>query len=99
MKAQTITYVIGTEDIGIGEDEIQDVEAYQIEVHERLHAAFPGAQHIDVVIDNGCSRARIEGLEIDDYGTREKALERIQQIADEVWNHGEWHSARCSTLA
>lgn len=89
MSALTITYIIGTESIGVGGDEVSGVEAYQIEVEEQLRAAFPSANHIDVAIKNGYDQVRIEG--VDDLDEEEAMISRIRHIADGVWNHGEWH--------
>lgn len=90
----TITYIIGTDNIGAGSNEIEGVEDYRAEVEQRLSEAFPEAQNIDVVIDNGSSRARVEGLDWETEGDREEAiLEQVSQIANEVWDHGSWHNA------
>ena len=48
----TITNVIGTDDIGIGSDEIADVDAYRDELTAKLAEAFPDVEHVDVVIDH-----------------------------------------------
>jgi len=85
-----ITYIIGTNDIGIGPEEIENVEAYRDEVQAKLADAFPQAEHIDVVIENGNSQAFIKG--VDDLDEEDAMLKRVTRIADEVWNHGSWHN-------
>lgn len=97
MNALTITYIIGTDDAGIGEDEIESVEGYRAEVEERLAELFPEATYVDVVIENGSSKVRVEGLDGLDWETQgdqqESMIEAVNAIADEVWNHGNWHNA------
>jgi len=94
MTALTITYIIGTHNVGISEDEINTVEAYRAEVEDRLTENFPEAKHIEVVIENGSSKARVEGIDWETQGDLEESmLETIQAIADEAWNHGNWHNA------
>lgn len=89
----TITYVIGTESIDVARDDIQGVEAYRIELDEKLRAAFPQAKHIEVMFDEGISQARIDGLDAKDAAQEETMLSQINQIADNVWNFGHWHYA------
>lgn len=94
MTALTITYIIGTDNVGIGEDETANVEAYRAEVEARLAEKFPEAKYIDVVFDNGRSQARIEGLDWETQADLEESmLETINAIADDVWNHGAWSNA------
>ena len=90
----TITNVIGTDDIGIGSDEIADVDTYRDELRAKLVEEFQDVEHIDVVIDNGRSETRVAGIDNDDDGSLEDSMiERVKTIADDVWNHGEWHNA------
>lgn len=94
MSDMTITHIIGTDDVGIGSDEIDGIEAYRAEVAERLAEAFPDAAHIDVVIDNGGSKSRVTGLSLEEAIEREKEIiGEIDYIANEVWNSGNWHNA------
>lgn len=85
----TITYTVGLDSIGIGEDEIELVEGYRAEVEERLRERFPEA-NVAVVIESGSSKTRVEGL---DWETQESVVEVVTAIANEVWNHGIWHNA------
>jgi len=93
MNKLTITHIIGTYDVGTGADEIADVAAYRDEVQEKLVAEFPDARNIDVVIENGYSKTRVEGLTIDEMmdGQDEQIIERVTQIANDIWNNGAWH--------
>ncbi len=94
MNALTITYIIGTDNVGIGEAEIESVEGYRAEVEERLAELFPEAQYVDVVIENGSSKARVEGLDWETQGDQQESMiAAVNAIADEVWNHGNWHNA------
>ncbi|AXE31618.1 hypothetical protein DK842_17965 [Chromobacterium phragmitis] len=98
MKNITITYIIGTDNIGqgsfgAGAEQDPAVENYRVEVQERLAAAYPEVKYIDVVIENGGSKARVEGLDIDDYEREDSMLEEIKAIANDVWDRGEWHNA------
>lgn len=84
-----ITYVIGT-------DNIADLTAceevnYKLAVERALAKRFPNAAHIDVVIDNGGSKARVTGLSLDEAIEREQEIiGEIDYIANEVWNRGDW---------
>lgn len=94
MNAVTITYIIGTDDIGVGENEVENVEGFQAELEERLAETFPEAEHLDVVFDNGRSQARVAGLDWETEGDREDAmLASIEQIASDVWARGNWRDA------
>lgn len=94
MTALTITYIIGTDNVGIGEDEIESVEGYRAEVEERLIERFPEAKYVDVVVENGSSKARVEGLDWETQGDQQESMiETVNAIADWVWNHGNWHNA------
>lgn len=92
MTALTITYIIGTDNVGIGADEIELVEGYRAEVQERLIETFPGA-NVVVEIAHGNSKALVEGVAHGDQ--QESVIETINSIANEVWNHGNWHNAPC----
>lgn len=88
-----ITYIIGTNDIGAGPDEIEGAEDYRAEVEQRLREAFPEARHVDAVIENGRSVARVGGLDWQVESERVDAImAEIWRIADEVWSHGNWRS-------
>lgn len=96
MKKQLIiTYIIGTDNVGvdIGANEIDSLEGYRTELQEKLEAQFPEASHVDVVFDNGSSKARVEGIDYEQYELQEQMLEAIEQEANWVWNHGKWHDA------
>lgn len=94
MTALTITYIIGTESIGIGADEIDLVEGYRAEVEARLRELFPEAKCVAVEIENGTGGVRVEGLDEEtQLDQLEAAIETINAVANEVWNYGNWHNA------
>ena len=94
MSALTITYIIGTDNVGIGEDEIESVEGYRAEIKKHLIERFPEANWVDVVIEKGSSNARVEGLDWETQGDQQESIiDDINAIANEVWNHGKWHNA------
>lgn len=89
MTALTITYIIGTDNVGIGADEIELVEGYRAEVEARLIERFPGA-NVAVVIESGSSKVLVEG--VDDE--KDMTIETVNEIARWVWDHGKWHDGR-----
>ena len=84
-----ITYIIGTDSVGVGAEEIEGVEAYRDELESELWEAFPDAKNISVVVENGSSRVFVTGIdwETDDS----KIIEEANSIANHVWDHGKWH--------
>lgn len=94
-----IIYVIGSDNIGLGlsadDADLQSaqIDLYSSELAEKLAAAYPDAS-IDVVVDNGSSKARVGGFaDLDEAIDREEEiLENVDYIASETWNHGNWHN-------
>lgn len=89
MTTLTITYIIGTNNVGADDDEIELIDAYRAEVQERLIETFPGA-NVVVEIAHGNSKALVEGVDDEQAAM---TLETVTAIANEVWNHGNWHNA------
>lgn len=96
MTALTITCIIGTNNIGVEYDESVEasINAYRAELETALTEKFPEAAHIDVVIENGDSKARVEGLGLDDAIEHEEGIiATVDYVANEVWNRGNWHNS------
>ena len=88
-----ITYIIGTNNVGADDDEIELIDAYRAEVAARLLERFPGAS-VNVLIENGSSKAIVDGLDWETHGDQlESVINVVNAIADDVWNHGNWHNA------
>jgi len=94
MNELTITYIIGTDNIDGLDIESCAMDALKAEIEEKIREAFKDAKFVDVVVDNGSSKVRVEGLDNDEYGEKADSIaERVSFIASEVWDRGEWHNA------
>lgn len=92
MTKLSITYIIGTDSVGVDEDEVELIEPYRAELEERLRALYPEAS-VEVDIENGYCGAGVGGIDWKEQGGRlEAMLETINAVANEVWGYGKWHN-------
>lgn len=82
-----ITYKIGSYNCGTSQDSAAELEFYRSEVEQKISAAFPGADVRVEVVEGSESATTISGSDEDETDIHDE----INIIANDVWNHGEWH--------